>query len=55
MASPIDPVTHEDLVMLTSWMAKNGYEATEIAYAVEKPWKYADVMSKAVKDEDVID
>ena len=28
------------LVALVRWMANNGYRADEIAYAVEKPWKY---------------
>jgi hypothetical protein len=32
--------THDDLVVLTAWMADNGYTAEEVAYAVEKPWKF---------------
>jgi hypothetical protein len=31
---------HANLVLLTSWMADNGYDAKDVAYAVEKPWKY---------------
>jgi hypothetical protein len=40
-------VTHEDLVILTAWMADNGYDAHDIAYAVEKPHKYEDELKVA--------
>jgi hypothetical protein len=40
-------VIHEDLVILTAWMVENGYEASDIAYAVEKPHKYADELAQA--------
>ena len=40
-------MTYEDLVILTSHMADNGYSAAEVAYAVEKPWKFEDVLIDA--------
>lgn len=33
---------HEELVLLTSWLAGAGYSAEQVAYAVEKPWKYSE-------------
>ena len=39
---------HSNLVTLTSYMADNGYNAEDIAYAVEKPWKYEDVFAEAI-------
>lgn len=39
---------HEAIVLLTSHMADEGYSAQDIAYAVEKPWKYEDIYSLAV-------
>jgi len=41
------PVTHEDLIILTAHMARNGYDADEIAYAVAKPHKHEDVLAEA--------
>ncbi|MCA1570813.1 MAG: hypothetical protein LC798_10950 [Chloroflexi bacterium] len=39
---------HDDLVALTSYMARSGdYTASDIAYAVEKPWKFTDVLYHA--------
>jgi murein tripeptide amidase MpaA len=37
----------DDLVTLTSWMADEGYAAKDIAYAVEKPHKYATELARA--------
>lgn len=31
---------HENMVVLTSWAADNGFSAQEIADMVEKPWHY---------------
>ena len=31
---------HDNLVTLTSYMAETGASAEDVAYAVEKPWKY---------------
>jgi hypothetical protein len=39
--------TYEELIILTSWMADNDYSAEDIAYAVEKPFKYADELEQA--------
>lgn len=41
-------ITHQDLVELTAYMAESGeYTAADIAYAVEKPWKFVDVLDEA--------
>ena len=46
-------VSHEDLVILIDFMAGDdysagsNYSAGDIAYAVEKPWKFADVLAQA--------
>ena len=37
----------DDLVILVAYMAENLYTAHDIAYAVEKPWKHADVLAEA--------
>ena len=43
----------EDLIILTAFMAGDdysdgsNYSAGDIAYAVEKPWKFADVLAQA--------
>ena len=48
-------VTHEDLVVLTAWLADRGHDAKTVAYAVEKPWKYTDELSlaKAVQEHEM--
>lgn len=33
---------HDNLSRLCYWLAGNGYDASDIAYAVEKPWKFED-------------
>ena len=50
----VPTITHDDLVILTSYMAEHGYSAPEIAYAVEKPWKFLDVLdnTKAMIERD---
>lgn len=40
-------ITHADLVCLVYYLVDNGYTADEVAYAVEKPWKFADEMTAA--------
>ncbi len=40
---------HDNLVTLTRWMADNGYTADDLAYAVEKPWKYEDEWRQAAE------
>lgn len=39
-----------DLVLLASYLAEQGTEAKDIAYAVEKPWKYADELAEAKRE-----
>jgi hypothetical protein len=50
----IDPesITHDDIVLLTAYMAEEGYPASEVAYAVEKPWKYIEELVKAQAERD---
>ena len=36
-----------DLTTLIRWMADNDWPADEIAYAVEKPWKFTGELGKA--------
>ncbi len=31
---------YDNMVTLTAWLADNAYDAKDVAYAVEKPWKY---------------
>lgn len=38
---------HEDLIVLTAYMAAQDYSAGDIAYAVSKPHKYVDVLAEA--------
>jgi len=40
-------MTHEELVILTAYMAAEDYTAEDVAYAVEKPWKYVGVLAEA--------
>lgn len=43
-------VDHANIVVLARWMADNGYTAEDVAYAVEKPWKYEDEFDKAIAE-----
>lgn len=38
---------YRNMIRLTRWMSDNGYEAGDIAYAVEKPWKYTEEFERA--------
>jgi hypothetical protein len=40
-------ITHDDLVVLTAWLAERGWSASSVAYAVEKPHKFASELSLA--------
>lgn len=40
-------LSYDDVVVLTAWMAAEGYTAEEVAYAVEKPWKHLDELAQA--------
>ena len=46
---------HDNLVTLTAWMAENNFAAKDIAYAVEKPWKYEAEFYAASYDLDELD
>lgn len=41
--------SHDDLVLLVGYMHQQGYTAEDIVYAVEKPWKFAEVLKKALE------
>lgn len=41
---------HENIVTLTRYLADNGWDADDVAYAVEKPWKYEEEFQEAQKD-----
>lgn len=42
---------YRNIIRLTRWMAdEGGWSAEDIAYAVEKPWKYEDEFRLAVKE-----
>ena len=38
---------YDDLIILIDFMAQNDYSVGELADAVAKPWKYADVIVEA--------
>jgi len=44
-------INYDDLVLLTAWMADNGFTAAEVAAAVEKPWHYHDELIAAAFNE----
>lgn len=45
--------SHQAMVLLTSYMADCGeFDARDIAYAVEKPWKFALAYVRAVKEQE---
>jgi|KBSMisStandDraft_5_1062788.scaffolds.fasta_scaffold310873_3 hypothetical protein len=46
---------HDNMVRLTAWLADNNYEAKDVAYAVEKPWKYEPEFYAALYDLDESD
>lgn len=38
---------HDNLCLTASWMANNGYKADDLAYFVEKPYKYESEFNEA--------
>lgn len=44
--------SHDNVVILTRWMADDGRSAYEVADAVEKPWKFTDEYKMARYDLD---
>ena len=43
-------IAGNDLIILTSWMAAEGYTSDNIAEAVRKPWHWADELEQAKAD-----
>jgi len=44
-----EPITHKDLIILTRWMAQQGYSAARLAEAVREPAKYRDELRALVR------
>ena len=44
-----EPVTYKDLIILTDWMAEQGYSAARLAEAVREPAKYTEELRAAVR------
>jgi hypothetical protein len=44
-----EPITYKDLIILTEWMAQEGYSAARLAEAVREPAKYADELRAVVR------
>lgn len=43
---------YNNIIILTAWLAGDGREAQEVAYAVEKPWKFIEEFQYALRDHD---
>jgi hypothetical protein len=41
-------IEHSNIALLASWAAHTGHNAAEVAYMVEKPWKYDDEFNQAL-------
>jgi hypothetical protein len=46
-----EPITHKDLILLTEWMAQQGYSAAQLAEAVREPVRYAEELRAVVRRE----
>ena len=44
-----EPITYKDLVILTEWMAQQGYSAARLAEAVREPAKYTEELRAVVR------
>ena len=44
-----EPVTHDDLIILTEWMAQAGYSAAQLAEAVREPARYDEELRTLVR------
>jgi len=44
-----EPITYKDLVILTEWMAQQGYSAARLAEAVREPAKYSEELRAVVR------
>jgi hypothetical protein len=44
-----EPITYKDLIILTEWMAQQGYSADRLAEAVREPAKYTEELRAVVR------
>ena len=44
-----EPITYKDLIILTEWMAQQGYSAARLAEAVREPGKYTEELRAVVR------
>ena len=44
-----EPITYKDLIVLTEWMAQQGYSAARLAEAVREPAKYTEELRSVVR------
>jgi len=44
-----EPITYKDLIILTEWMAQQGYSAARLAEAVREPAKYTEELRAVVR------
>jgi hypothetical protein len=44
-----EPITYDDLIILTEWMADQGYSAAQLADAVRDPARYSEQLRTAVR------
>jgi tryptophan 2,3-dioxygenase len=44
-----EPITYKDLIILTEWMAQEGYSAARLAEAVREPAKYTEELRTVVR------
>jgi len=44
-----EPITYQDLIILTEWMAQQGYSAARLAEAVRDPARYTEELRHLVR------
>ena len=44
-----EPITYDDLIILTEWMEVQGYNAAHLAEAVREPARYSEELRTAVR------
>jgi len=47
MTVPLMKAKRDDLIILTAWLAANGYDADTVAEAVRKPWNWLEELGDA--------
>ena len=50
MPQSVPQVNWDEVILITSYLAEHGETAKNVAYAVEKPWKFLDVLDAAKKE-----